>query len=84
MKQRSRNIKQMEALLFIIEADIHRLDQPMTILMGLSDLLLSKVDPDNFLTKDLVEITKQIKQMDQIIKGLKHLINYHATSRTND
>jgi hypothetical protein len=84
LKQRSRNIKQMEALLFIIEADIHRLDQPMTILMGLSDLLLSKVDPDNFLTKDLVEIIQQIKQMDQIIKGLKHLINYHATSRTNE
>ncbi len=58
-------IKEVEALLSIIDLDTYELNELMTVITGLG----LQVDPSSPLTTDLATIAKQTRRMNEVITG---------------
>ncbi len=67
---------EIEALLLLIETSVDELNQPMTVVLGLSELLLSHAASDTPLSKDLNIIAKEIRRMNEVLRGLNLLTHY--------
>ena len=67
------DIKEMEALLAVVNLAIHEMSQPVTVVLGLSELLLAKVNRNDPIVTDLTTIYKQVNRMSEIIKGIHRL-----------
>jgi signal transduction histidine kinase len=80
MQQIHSNSTETEALLLVIGTSVHELNQPMTVVLGLSELLLSEADPGSPLATDLDTITKEIRHMNEILRGLSLLAHYQTPS----
>jgi len=89
IKRTSQNYKQVtpplpesnqeeEALLLVINASIHELNQPLTVVMGLTELLLGQAEPGSALAADLAIIVKETQRIHEIIRGLKLLGHYQT------
>ncbi len=66
-------IKELEALLPIIDLNTYELNELMTVIIGLSELLVFPVDPSSPLATDLAAIAKQTKLINDIITGTNRL-----------
>ncbi|MDH3675498.1 MAG: hypothetical protein OES12_08375 [Anaerolineae bacterium] len=69
-----------EAILVLIETLVGDLSQPITVVSGLSELLLSANDQNRQLEKDLMTILKQTDRMKETIDAVKYVTNYGATA----
>ncbi|MBN1217750.1 MAG: hypothetical protein JXM69_02385 [Anaerolineae bacterium] len=70
-----------EALLMVIDTSVHEMNQPMTVILGLSELLLAQFDPASAEAEDLTIIVREMRRMNEIVNGLKLLSHYQPTSR---
>ncbi len=77
LQQAENKIREAEALLLTIDTIFGELKQPLTVLLGLSHLLLAKVDQDDPMTTDLLTIDKQVQRINEIVSGVKHLTQYN-------
>ena len=73
MSQFETSSQEAEALLMVIEASVHELNQPLTVVLGLSELLLSQAEPDTPQAEDLSIIVSEMRRMNEIVRGLKIL-----------
>ena len=62
-----------EALLQVIDAGVHELNQPMRAILCWSTLLLSETEPDSPLARDLGIIVEEAKRMSEVVRGLNLL-----------
>ena len=69
-------ISEAEALLLTLATIVGELKQPLTVILGLSDLLLAQVEPEDPLATDLTTIAKQANRMGEIINGVDYLTQY--------
>ncbi len=53
-------IKEVTALLTVIDLSSHKLNGPMSIVLEMGELLQSQIDPDNPLVLDLTKIVEYI------------------------
>jgi hypothetical protein len=67
-------VTQLGALSSLIEQQVQDLTQPMTVILGLNDLLLPQIEPGSRLALDLVAVTKQIRRMNQIVGEVNDLV----------
>jgi signal transduction histidine kinase len=74
--------REEETLLLVIDASAHTLNRPMEVVLGLSNSLLSQIDPDSSLADDLTTIIHEVERMSEVVKGLNLLAHYEETSRT--
>ena len=72
-------IEEVEALQLLLGVKTHELNESMTVILGVSDFLLSRDIPAD-LSADLQVITHQIKYMNEVIKRLDHLTEYKLRS----
>ncbi len=72
-------IEEVEALQLLLGVKTHELNESMTVILGVSDFLLSRDIPVD-LSADLQVITHQIKYMNEVIKRLDHLTEYKLRS----
>jgi signal transduction histidine kinase len=72
-------IEEIEALQLLLGVKTHELNESMTVILGVSDFLLSRDIPAD-LSADLQVITHQIKYMNEVIKRLDHLTEYKLRS----
>ena len=79
-QQGERKIREAEALLLTIALIFGELKQPLTVVLGLSNLLLTNADQDDPLAADLITIGAQINRMNEIVKGIDQLSHYKVTS----
>ena len=79
-QQTENSTEEAEALLLLIEASVDELKQPMAVVLGLSELLLSHTNSDTALSKDLNIITKEIRRMSEVVRGLNLLTHYQITT----
>jgi signal transduction histidine kinase len=77
-KQPAPVTREEEALLLVIDASVHDLNQPMTVILGLSELLLSQVEPDSPFAEDLSTIVEEARRMGETIRGLSLLTHYET------
>ena len=70
-----------EALLLTVNTVISELNQPLTVILGLSELLLAQIDRTDPIATDLVIISKQVNRMSEIIKGVNRLNDEKPVSR---
>ncbi|MBN1993190.1 MAG: hypothetical protein JW953_10840 [Anaerolineae bacterium] len=70
-----------EALLTLIDASVHELNQPMTVILGLSELLLAQTDPKSPAAADLSIIVQEMQRMNEVVRGLKLLSHYQTRSQ---
>jgi signal transduction histidine kinase len=76
LQQAEDKIREAEALLLMIDTVSGELKQPLTVLLGVSHLLLAKVDQNDPIATDLSTIVKQVKRITEIINGVDHLTQY--------
>ncbi len=72
-------LNEAEALLMVVSTVIGELKQPMTVILGVNELLLTKIDEDNPVLTDLTIIGKQIRRMKETIEGLDAITEYNTT-----
>ena len=70
-----------EALLMVIDTSVHELNQPLTVILGLSELLLAQFDSTSAEAEDLNIIVKEMRRMNEIVNGLKLLSHYQSISQ---
>ncbi len=75
-QQAESKLREAEALLAVIELSARELNEPMTVIMGLSQLILPHVDSNSLIGTDLAVIIKQVERMNEIVKGINYLANY--------
>ncbi|MFH2046932.1 MAG: histidine kinase dimerization/phospho-acceptor domain-containing protein [Pseudomonadota bacterium] len=61
----------------------HELSQPITILLGYSEIMLSNMDTNDPLYKKLHEINKQADKADEIIRRMHNKIKYIEEDNTS-
>jgi signal transduction histidine kinase len=76
LQQVESKVEALIAMLVEIELDTHEMYEPMTVILGLGELLLSQVDPDSSLAVDLAVIVEQTKRMHGIMNDINRLIDY--------
>jgi signal transduction histidine kinase len=74
------SVDETEALLLLVETSVHELNQPATVVLGLSEHLLSQVEQETPLAKDLEIIVKQIRRVNEVVRGLNMLTHYPPTT----
>ncbi len=74
-----RKLNEAEALLSVLNMIIGELKQPMTVILGVNDLVQTKVDENDPLLGDLVIIDKQVKRMRETMEGLDTITEYKPT-----
>ena len=74
LDQRRELVTQLGAVSALIERNIQDLTQPMTVILGLNELILPRTDPGSDLAADLVAITHQIERMSQIVGEVTALV----------
>jgi signal transduction histidine kinase len=72
-------VREAEALLMVIDSALGELKQPLTVILGLSDLLLARMDQNDSTAADLRTIAEQVKRISEIIKGVDYLTRYNST-----
>jgi signal transduction histidine kinase len=82
-QQTKSSTEDAEALLLLIEASVDELNQPLTVVLVLSELLLSQADANTPLGKDLNIIVKEIRRMSEVVRGLNLLTHYPITTPTD-
>lgn len=73
-EQRRELATQLGAISWRIEQNIQDLTQPMTVIMGLNDLILPQIEPGSELAADLIGLTKQVKRLNQIVNEVNNLV----------
>jgi signal transduction histidine kinase len=76
MEQVEDKIKETAALLLTINTCVLELNQPMTVILNMGELVLSEVGPDHPLAADLTTIVGQARRMSEIVKGINRLAYY--------
>ena len=76
VQQAEYKIKEAEALLLFVDSVFGEVKQPLTVLLGLSDMLLANVAQDDPIAKDLEIITRQAQRINEIMHGLD-VVNNH-------
>jgi signal transduction histidine kinase len=74
VQQRRKLVTQLGAISSLIEQNVQDLTQPMTVILGLSELIFTQTEPGSDLAADLVAITKQIKRMSQTVNEVNDLV----------
>jgi signal transduction histidine kinase len=74
LRQRQGLLIQMGKLSSLIENYVQDLSQPMTVVLGLSDLLLPHIEADNPLATDLDALTEQVQRMGQKVQAINELV----------
>ena len=69
-----------EAILALVETLVGDLSQPITVVSGLSELLLSANDQNPQLEKDLMTILKQTDRIKETLEAVKYVTNYGTTA----
>ena len=77
IQQAEYKIKEAEAILHFVDSVVGEVKQPLTVLLGLSDMLLAKVEQDDPIAKDLEIITRQAQRINEIVRGLD-VVNNHT------
>ncbi len=67
-------LSELETLSLLVERNILDLTQPMTVILGLSELLRPHIDPDSQLATDLTALSKQVERMSQSLKEVNKLV----------
>jgi signal transduction histidine kinase len=67
-----------EALMVLLETSVHQLNQPLAVILGLSEHLLSQAEQETALAKDLEIIVKEMRRVNEVIQGLKLLTQYQT------
>ena len=78
LQQAELKVKEAETLLLAIDTAFGELKQPLTVLLGLSDLLLTRIDSDDPIAEDLANIVKQVNRMSSTINGVDYLTRYQS------
>lgn len=73
-------IKETAALLLTINSSVHELNQPMTILLNLSELLLAEAEANSQMAADLSTMVEQTRRMSEIVRGINRLVYYQTNS----
>ncbi len=68
-------IAELELLCSAIQQQVQDLNQPLTVILGLSELLLARFEADNPLAADLRVMVKQAGRMSQTINIANDLID---------
>lgn len=76
--------EQEAAVIALAGATAHELNQPMTVLLGLSELLRQELDPDSPLAQDLQIIVKNIRRMSTIVNNLGKITRYETKPYVGD
>lgn len=79
MQQLEDTANNANALLLVVDISVHELYQPLTVALGLSELLLAQSEPHSPQAEDLKIIVKEIRRMSEIVRGLKLLTHYQTT-----
>jgi signal transduction histidine kinase len=74
LQQRRELVTQLGKISASIEQNVQGLTQPMTVILGLSELIFTQTEPGSDLAADLVAITKQIKRMSQTVNAVSDLV----------
>jgi signal transduction histidine kinase len=75
--------EEAEAMLALIREILGDLSQPITVVTGLSHLLLSEVDQNSPMTKDLSSILKQTERMKETLESMKYITDYDRPIKAN-
>ena len=68
-------IAELELLCSAIQQQVQDLNQPLTVILGLSELLLARVEADSPLATDLSVLVKQVDRISQTIATVNGLID---------
>ncbi len=71
-------------LLDLTRSSFHELSQPVTVLLGYSELMLSNMDINDPLYNKLHEINKQAEKTNEIIRRMRMKIKYISEENTSD
>ena len=74
LQQRRELVTQLGAISSSIEQNVQGMTQPMTVILGLSELMLPRIEPGSDLAADLMAVTKQIKRMSQTVSEVNDLV----------
>ena len=74
-------MEEAEALLLLLETSVYKLNQPLAVVLGLSEHLLSQTEQETPLAKDLEIIVKELRRVNEVVRGLNLLTQYETNSR---
>ena len=77
------SFEETEALLLLLETSVVELNKPMAVVMGLSEHLLSQTEQETPMAKDLEIIVKELRHVNEVVRGLNLLTQYESNSFTH-
>lgn len=72
--------EEAEALLLLLETSVYELNKPMAVVLGLSEHLLSQTEQETPMAKDLEIIVKELRRVNEVVRGLNLLTQYETSS----
>lgn len=72
--------EETQALLLLLETSVYELNKPMAVVLGLSEHLLSQTEQETPLAKDLGIIVKELRHVNEVVRGLNLLTRYESNS----
>ena len=77
------SFEEAEALLLLLETSVVELNKPMAVVIGLSEHLLSQTEQETPMAKDLEIIVKELRHVNEVVRGLNLLTQYESNSFTH-
>ncbi len=71
-----------EAALELIADTAYELSQPMTVVLGLGQLIRRQIVAGHPLARDLLTLERNIQRMSDIVRKLGRIVQYHRSSAT--
>jgi len=68
--------EEAQALLLLLDTSVYELNKPMAVVLGLSEHLLSQTEQETPLAKDLEIIVKELRHVNEVVRGLNLLTRY--------
>lgn len=76
------SFEEIEAILILMETMVGELNQPLTVISGLSELLIAEHGPNGRFTADLLVVQRQTRRIEETLAGVRYVTRYPAKLRS--
>jgi len=76
------SFEEIEAILVLMETMVGELNQPLTVISGLSELLIAEHGPNSRFTADLLIVQRQTRRIKETLAGVKYITRYPPKLRS--
>ena len=83
-QQGEQKLREAEALLLLVNTSARELKRPMNEVLELGTSVLTQINSNSPLTRELLKIVEQIEYMNEIVSGINRVVDYKPVHRNGN